>query len=201
MLSGNAGKITVAVTSAAPAIRRACLDLFDGDPACELVALVGELADAVRCLPLLDPDVIVVDGDSPWPSGSRDAGLLISMLRGRLLWLRGTPDRPPQAMAVETIERLPSAVREAVAAGRSGRQRGSARGNSPRDGLAVLSPREREVVGMIAQSYSYKEIAARLGVGISTIGTHMHHVYEKLGVSSRHEIVQQYGLVTGRMNA
>ena len=52
---------------------------------------------------------------------------------------------------------------------------------------------------MIAQSYSYKEIAARLGVGISTIGTHMHHIYEKLGVSSRHEIVQHYGLVTGRM--
>ena len=198
MLSENAGKITVAVTSAAPLIRRACLELFDGDPACELVALVAYVADAVRCLPLLDPDVIVVDGDSRRPAGGLDASLLVSLLRGQLLWLGGTPGRPPQAMAVETIEQLPSTVREAAAAGRSGHQRGSVPRNPPRDGLAVLSPREREVVCLIAQSYSYKEIASLLGVGISTIGTHMHHIYEKLGVSSRHEIVQQYGLVTGR---
>src|SRR5206468_1224857 len=48
-----------------------------------------------------------------------------------------------------------------------------------------LSPREREVLELVAQGFSNKEIADRLGVGTEAIRWHLKHVYQKLHVHSR----------------
>lgn len=51
-----------------------------------------------------------------------------------------------------------------------------------------LTPREREVVNLIARGYSYRETAARLGISVKTLESHMGHIFEKLSVASRHEL-------------
>jgi DNA-binding NarL/FixJ family response regulator len=56
---------------------------------------------------------------------------------------------------------------------------------TPLDGL---TKREREVVKMIARGYTYRESATRLDMKVKTLETHMSHIFEKLGVASRHEL-------------
>ncbi len=60
--------------------------------------------------------------------------------------------------------------------------------------LARLTPREREVVNLIARGYSYRETAGRLDMSIKTLETHMSRIFGKLSVASRHELtVLAYG--------
>jgi DNA-binding NarL/FixJ family response regulator len=49
----------------------------------------------------------------------------------------------------------------------------------------ALSPREREVFGLLLQGMSNQEIAARLGVCRKTIEKHLTNIYTKIGVTSR----------------
>jgi two-component system nitrate/nitrite response regulator NarL len=54
-----------------------------------------------------------------------------------------------------------------------------------KDRAPVLTEREREILGLIASGKSLPEIAAQLYLGVTTVKTHVQHVYEKLGVSDR----------------
>ena len=57
-----------------------------------------------------------------------------------------------------------------------------------RVGMALLSPREREIVAHIAHGASNKEIARDLGVAESTVKIHVQHVLRKLNLSSRVQV-------------
>jgi RNA polymerase sigma factor (sigma-70 family) len=56
--------------------------------------------------------------------------------------------------------------------------------------LDRLSPREREVMRLIARGYAYKEVAKELFISIKTVETHMSSVLRKLQLSSRHELTR-----------
>lgn len=56
------------------------------------------------------------------------------------------------------------------------------------DGIEALTPRERQVVGYIARGYSYREVSSRLEISVKTLENHMRHIFDKLGVASRHEL-------------
>lgn len=56
--------------------------------------------------------------------------------------------------------------------------------------LDLLSPREREVMRLIARGYTYKEIARRLSLSVKTVETHVSAVLRKLQLSSRHELTR-----------
>ena len=56
--------------------------------------------------------------------------------------------------------------------------------------LDQLTPREREVLRLLARGYTYKEIARRLSVSIKTVETHVSSVLRKLQLSSRHELTR-----------
>jgi DNA-binding NarL/FixJ family response regulator len=56
--------------------------------------------------------------------------------------------------------------------------------------LEQLSPREREVMRLIARGYTYKEIARRLSLSVKTVETHVSAVLRKLQLSSRHELTR-----------
>ena len=177
--------IHVAVVAGSPAVARACIDAFDGVTDCSLLAVITSAVDGTRALPSLGPDVVVFDGASGSAAGVSGVPVVFLGFTGK--------GRPGGAV-VQKAEHLPDAVRHAAheVVGHDGN--GWIPARTAADGqLATLSRREREVVEMIVQSYSYKEIAGRLGVGVSTIGTHMNHIYRKLDVSTRREIVARYG--------
>ncbi len=52
-----------------------------------------------------------------------------------------------------------------------------------------LTPREREIVYLVAEGLSNKRIAARLGISIDTVSTHLRRIFAKLGVTSRSAMV------------
>jgi DNA-binding NarL/FixJ family response regulator len=55
-----------------------------------------------------------------------------------------------------------------------------------------LSPREREVLDLLARGYLYKEIADALGISVPTVNTYIRRIYEKLHVRSRSQAVAKY---------
>ncbi len=57
---------------------------------------------------------------------------------------------------------------------------------------AELSPREREVLDLLAQGFLYKEIAEKLGISYETVHTHIRRIYEKLQVRTRTEAVAKF---------
>jgi two-component system response regulator DegU len=62
--------------------------------------------------------------------------------------------------------------------------------------VEVLSKRETEIVKMVAAGLRNKEIALKLSIGEGTVKTHLHTIYEKLGVHGRVELAM-YALERG----
>ena len=55
-----------------------------------------------------------------------------------------------------------------------------------------LTPREQEVLALLAKGYFYKEIAAQLGITINTLRNHLRTIYDKLHVHSRTEAAVKF---------
>ncbi len=58
--------------------------------------------------------------------------------------------------------------------------------------IVELSPREREVLELLARGYLYKEIAEMLKISVQTVNTYIRRIYEKLHVRSRAQAVAKY---------
>ena len=63
-----------------------------------------------------------------------------------------------------------------------------------------LSPREWEVLRLLARGYAYKEIGGTLGISMPTVNTHIHRIYEKLHVQSRGQAVARYAQFPASLN-
>ncbi|MFM2359088.1 MAG: hypothetical protein RLY16_1081, partial [Bacteroidota bacterium] len=62
------------------------------------------------------------------------------------------------------------------------------------DEAAVLSPREKEVLELVAKGLLYKEIADQLGISFHTVRQHIGKIYEKLHVQNKTEAINKvYG--------
>jgi DNA-binding NarL/FixJ family response regulator len=62
----------------------------------------------------------------------------------------------------------------------------------------ALSPREQEVLELLARGYLYKEIAERLNISVPTVNTYIRRMYEKLHVCSRAQAVAKYAHLSDR---
>ena len=174
----------------------------------EVVAAVVDGGAALERLPIVRPDIAILDVDMPGRSG-------IEVLRT----LRERGDRRPVVLltariadgkAYEALQlgvnglviksRAPQCLLTCLDAVSHGRrwidheilQRAmdlSLTDPGAADPLHKLSSRERAVVGLVLRGLRNKEIASELGVSEGTIKVHLHNVFEKLGVSSRTELV------------
>jgi DNA-binding NarL/FixJ family response regulator len=73
---------------------------------------------------------------------------------------------------------------------------------SPEEAFPELSPREREVLDLIARGYSNAKIAARLFVSPKTVANHLSHIFTKLQVADRaHAIIRAREAGLGRGDA
>ena len=87
-----------------------------------------------------------------------------------------------RAIARQVIEAFRT-LQETQAAAATPSEKPPAATNDP------LTPRERQVLELLVEGYSYKETAAQLGISIGTVGTYVERIYEKLHVSCRREMV------------
>jgi DNA-binding NarL/FixJ family response regulator len=72
----------------------------------------------------------------------------------------------------------------------------------PRDPrLAVLSRREREVAGLLAQGLSNKQVARRLAITLATVKDHVHRILRKTGLPNRTAIATAWTAALDRTPA
>jgi DNA-binding NarL/FixJ family response regulator len=184
------------------------------------VQVIGEAIDGQSALRLaneLKPDVIVLDLSMPGMNGVRVAQSLRAQVpQCHILILSVHEDRAYLRQLFETgvsgyvlkrsaPEELIAAIR-AVATGGTYLDpaiagmvigRGSQRGNMRNDERRTeLSARETEVLQLAAAGYTNKELSLRLCVGVKTIETYKARAMEKLGLSTRAELVR-YAIVQG----
>jgi len=195
-------------------MRRSLRMLLDGEDGVEVIAEANDLAGATRHVLDHEPHVLVLDLSMPGGSSSE----AISRLRER------TPDTN---IVVMTMEENPVFAQRAFAAGAVGfvakdladreltqAVRAAAHGEefvSPRiatrlDALHrsltddALSPREVEVLRLIALGHTSTEIARKLHLSPRTVETHRADVHRKLGHATRAELVR-YALRRGLLGA
>ena len=70
-------------------------------------------------------------------------------------------------------------------------RRGRGERKRPSAGWAALTPTERDVVRLLREGLSNKDIASRLFVSPRTVETHLTHIYTKLGLKSRVQLAQE----------
>jgi DNA-binding CsgD family transcriptional regulator len=84
-------------------------------------------------------------------------------------------------------ERAAMSTEEAIAHA----QRGRGERKRPTSGWASLTPTEHDVVRLVSEGLGNKDIATRLFVSPRTVQSHLTHVYTKLGLTSRIQLVQE----------
>jgi DNA-binding NarL/FixJ family response regulator len=200
----------VLIEDAAP-FARALQKFFRlGDSQIECRAIYPSAEEALKALPLDPPDLALVDVNLPGMSGIECVARLRTLCPSMLcLILTMYEDGPVIFDALKAgacgylLKRTPPAeIAAAIVQARAGgspmspqiaRQVVSFFHRTPAaDGLAVLTTREREVLDLLANGSMYKEIAARLGLSLDTVRTHLRKIYEKLHVHSRTEAVVKY---------
>jgi DNA-binding NarL/FixJ family response regulator len=171
-------------------------------------AVIGEAASgeaAVELVAALVPDVVLMDvrlgaGIDGLEATRRIAALGLPS-RVIMLSLHEMPAYVREALAAgacgyvlkdASIDELRGAVSQ-VMAGQSvvplglinAALRGGETVTSPSDPVALLTGREREVLGLIARGQTNKEIARELSVSPATVKAHVERIIAKLGVSDR----------------
>jgi len=187
------------------------------------VEVIGEAADgseAVRLAQMLMPDVVLLDIGMPGLNGLEATARMARIdatIRVIILSMHMSEEYVLQALrggaagyllkdsavaelevAVRAVARgetyLSPAVSKRVVDDYVSRTGGSA------DPLAALTPRQREILQLVAEGHTSKEIAQRLGVSHRTIETHRNQLMKRLGVHDLPGLVRfavRVGLVAG----
>ena len=190
--------------------RQGLAELFSEDPSVTVLGMAGDGHEALALARSLRPDVLVLDISMPGLDGLQVAGAIRG--RGcplRIVLLTMHKDAVNVRLALEhrvegyvlkedAFEQIAAAV-AAVARGERFFSSEAITGLTLGEGEGVLSPREREVVALIAAGKSTREIADALGISVKTVDTHRQRIMLKLGFHKAAEIVQyavKIGLVT-----
>jgi DNA-binding NarL/FixJ family response regulator len=179
--------------------------------------VVGEAADAESARDVVTataPDLVIADIRLPTENGIDLAGHLVADHPGLVVVILSAYDDPHYVRAAMAagvtgylLKTLPShelvaALREACAGtGRLGAHpigRGEKDADDGADSpYEALTARESHVVSLVARGMSNKAIAHDLGISPRTVEGHLNHVFEKLDIGSRTELVH-YALANNR---
>jgi len=202
--------ITIVLADDHAIVRGALKALLEEQPGFEVVGEAGDIASARAAVAAEGPGVLVLDVNMP-------DGLAVDAVAG----LR--EEAPATEIVLLTMERDPTLARRAIEAGargyllkdaahlelieavrRAAERRGylsTALGAGKGEGEAAgLSPRETEVLRLMALGHTNREIAGQLSLSVRTIETHRSHIQQKLGVDGRPALTR-YALENGLLDA
>ncbi|MGH1570785.1 response regulator [Methylobacterium sp. P31] len=215
-------RIRVVLADDHPIVLAGIRALLNADPEIELVGEATSGSDALPMICSSGPDVAVIDVSMPGLNGlelaerlacacpdtrvlvltvHEDAAYVQPLLkagaRGYLLKRSAADDLPRavRAVAAGGVYLDPSIAGHALS-----EPSASAKGSSPDEDVEALSPRETEVLRLIAQGFSNKEIARRIDVSVKSVETYKARAAEKLGLRTRAEIIR-HGAARGWLDA
>ena len=194
--------VRVVVADDHPLFRRAIVQAVELRAELTLAGEYGDGEAALDAIRELRPDIALLDVRMPKLSGIEVLEAAASEdLPTRIVLLTGHPDPDAVYRAVtagaagflvkgaagsEICDRLVAAARgETVLAPEIQSQLAGQLRTRGRPDAPLLSPREREILELIAAGELAPDIAKRLGLSPATVRTHLQHLYEKLGVSDR----------------
>jgi len=185
-------------------VREGLKILISADPSMEVAGEAESGQMALRLARKLQPDVVLMDLAMPRGNGVEAArDILREVPRSKVLVLSAYKDEETVQRVIEVgvsgymtkhsaAEELLTAIREvgkgrtyycsAVAAHFKTRPRQSIQSAQPVASPPHLTPRELEVLALIARGQPNKEIAFTLGVSIKTVEKHRQSVMDKLGI-------------------
>jgi DNA-binding NarL/FixJ family response regulator len=179
------------------------------EPHCEIVGTVSDGRSLLEISPRLNPDVVVVDIGMPLMNGL-EAGMRLKQLTPRIKLIFLTMNRDPD-LALEAMRSgasgyllKTSAADELIRAIRLALKGASyitpqlARGmdkafiNNPegRGHARTLTPRQREVVQLLAEGKSMKQVASVLNVTQRTVAFHKYRAMGELNIETTAELIQ-----------
>jgi DNA-binding NarL/FixJ family response regulator len=181
--------------------------LFQREKDFEVVATATSGEDALRAVREHHPDILVLDIRMPKGDGlSVLRQIHAEKLKTRVVLLTATLDEDEvlEAMQngvsglvlkesaavglVETVRRVQRGERALEPSMVSRALDRLAQREEAKKIVEVLSKRETEILKMVAGGLRNKEIAVKLSIGEGTVKTHLHTIYEKLGVHGRVEL-------------
>ncbi|MBS1676987.1 MAG: response regulator transcription factor [Actinobacteria bacterium] len=195
-------KIGVVLADDHAVVRGALRALLEAQADLEVVGEAEDVAGARGAVADFAPDVLVLDVNLPdglgvdAVAGLRDAHpgtqiVLLTMERDTGLARRALDDGALGYLFKDSAHlELVEAVRAAAAGGRyvtAAVAAGLSRG--PDDGSTqALSPRETDVLRLMALGHTNREIGEQLDLSVRTVETHRAHIQQKLGLSTRPEL-------------
>ena len=202
-------------------LRSGLMEIIDSDPACDCVGAFGSGEEALEKAPALKPHVAVMDINLPGMDGIecvRQLSEKLPSLQIVMLTVYQDTNNLFRALAAGAHGYLlkPARARDLLAAIRDIHQGGAPmtsalarkvvdafrKQTTPVSPLSSgqmldgetgeLAPREREILDLLAQGFSYKEIADKLNVAFATVHTYVLRIYKKLHVRSKNAAVARW---------
>jgi DNA-binding NarL/FixJ family response regulator len=198
--------IRIVVADDHPIVRAGIVGLLESEPGIEVVGEAADGADAVAVAEAESPDLVLMDLRMPQLDGAAATARIVAASPGTRVLVLTTYETDdhilaaieagasgyllkaaPQAEILAGIRAVaagetvlaPSIAAKLVSRVRAGASTGTSA--AP----VQLSPRELEVLRLVAAGRSNPEIARTLFIGEATVKTHLLHVFEKLEVNDR----------------
>ena len=191
-------------------VRRGLRLVLDGEPDLEVVAEAGDGAEAVELALRDDIHLVVLDVTMPRMTGIQAAReiarrrpdvrtLILSMHDNEQYFfealkagasgyvLKSAADRDLVEACRATMRGEPFLYPDAVAALIRNHLERAGEGDAPAD---ILTPRELEILKLIAEAHTSKQIAEMLVISVKTVEKHRANILEKLGMRDRVELTR-----------
>ena len=202
--------ITVLLVDDHHLVRRGFRRMLEDDPAIRVVGEAANGDEAITLVAELKPDVIVMDSAMPGTGGlaatrailarTPDAAILMLSMHSEETLVHQALEAGARGYVLKNAVDLDlAAAIKRVIAGELVLDPAVARRQTPIGERNRLTPRELEVLQLICNGLSNRDIAARLGLSVNTIAVHRANIMNTLGVHKTAELVV-YALQNGLVN-